>query len=189
MNLTHLSIGLNSPWYLFLICLLYFCLCFLHSYLSLEKSSFLPLHYKLHILLLPKDNLTHSHVFTQPYWFLTLVTTSGFPLHRHVLYALPFSPHLPSHPHHSRNVWNSHLGLLWVCIGLIFLFLKCPAPSSMFVFLHMEALLPRVFSMWLLRRNQNFYPTCLRNPPACIPVGILNFVFNRVQYKDVEIYV
>lgn len=132
-------------------------------------------------------SLTHT-CLRSPIDFSHLLPLPGFPSIG-MFSMRSLSPHIwPSHPHHSHNVWN-YLGLLWVCIGLIFLFLKCPAPSSMFVFLHMEALLPRVFSMWLLRRNQNFYPTCLRNPPACIPVGILNFVFNRVQYKDVEVYV
>ena len=115
MNLTHLSIGLNSPCYLFLICLLYSCLFFLHSYLSSENSSFLLLHYKLHSLLLPKDNLTHSHVFTQPYWFLTLVTTFAFPLHRHVLYALPFSPHLAIPPPSQPQCLEFSF---WVVVGL-----------------------------------------------------------------------
>ena len=88
------------------------------------------------------------------------------------------SPHIwLSHPHHGHNVWNSHFGLLWVCIGLISLFLKCPSGSFFYICFSPYVLLPRVFSMWLLRWDQKFYPTCLRNPPACIPVGILKFVF------------
>ena len=136
MNLTHLSIGLNSPCYLFLICLLYSGLFFLYSYLSSEKSSFLLLHYKLHSLLLPKDNLTHTCLHS-PIDFSHLLPLLRFPSIG-MFFTCSLSPHIwPSHPHHSHNVWNSHFGLLWVCIGLISLFLKCPAASSIFVFLHM----------------------------------------------------
>ena len=174
MNLTHLSIGLNSPCYLFLICLLYFCLFFLHPFHRRNQVSYCCI--MLHILLLPKDNLTHSQVFTQPYWFLTLVTTSAFPLHRHVPYVLPFSPHLAIPP----PSWPQCLEFsFWVVVGLHRFDFPISQVSGSFFYICFSpyVLLPRVFSMWLLRWDQKFYPTCLRNPPACIPVGILKFVF------------
>jgi hypothetical protein len=81
-------------------------------------------------------SLTHTCLHS-PIDFSHLLPLLRFPSIG-MFFTRSLSPHIwPSHPHHSHNVWNSHFGLLWVCIGLISLFLKCLAASSIFVFLHM----------------------------------------------------
>lgn len=79
--------------------------------------------------------------------------------------SLPTSGH-PT-PHHSHNVWNSHLGLLWVLYRFDFPIFSSVRHLLLCLFSPYGSTSPRVFSMWLLRAEPEFL-SHLFEKPSCL---------------------